>query len=249
VPYSFSMKINSALKRVGIVATLALALGIGLPAASNAEPGRTWEIDIDASSYADNNPSDLVDPEWCDGACPFSHSFYSIDGISAGDTFTFNISNVSNMNYNNFYTLVGWFNNSEGFSIEYLSDGEIVTTWIVPFNDDIETLVGTAVGGEEEFVTTSYDAITMRVTLGANPVIGVVGNSANWFAGKFGFISNDQYYLFRFNPEGQWSDSSGGGSAPRLTYGNTNSYADPTGELRSLINKIKGLSGNLIGWK
>jgi len=34
-----------------------------------------------------------------------------------------------------------------------------------------------------------------------------------------------------------------------LTYGNPNSYADPTGELRSLINQIKGLSGNLIGWK
>jgi len=39
--------------------------------------------------------------------------------------------------------------------------------------------------------------------------------------------------------------------APRqpLTYGNPNSYSDPTGELRVLINRIKGLSGNLIGWK
>ena len=37
--------------------------------------------------------------------------------------------------------------------------------------------------------------------------------------------------------------------APVLTYGNPNSYADPTGELRALINQIKGLSGSLIGWK
>ena len=37
--------------------------------------------------------------------------------------------------------------------------------------------------------------------------------------------------------------------APALTYGNPNSYADPTGELRALINQIKGLSGSLIGWK
>ena len=40
--------------------------------------------------------------------------------------------------------------------------------------------------------------------------------------------------------------------APRTTalvYANANSYADPTGELRALINRIKGLSGSLIGWK
>ena len=39
--------------------------------------------------------------------------------------------------------------------------------------------------------------------------------------------------------------------APRQTivYANKNSYSDPTGELRILINRIKGLSGSLIGWK
>ena len=39
--------------------------------------------------------------------------------------------------------------------------------------------------------------------------------------------------------------------APRqtLVYANKNSYSDPTGELRILINRIKGLSGSLIGWK
>jgi hypothetical protein len=39
--------------------------------------------------------------------------------------------------------------------------------------------------------------------------------------------------------------------APRaaLVYGNPNSYSDPDGELRKLINRIKGLSGSLIGWK
>ena len=34
-----------------------------------------------------------------------------------------------------------------------------------------------------------------------------------------------------------------------LVYGNPNSYSDPDGELRKLINRIKGLSGSLIGWK
>ena len=73
---------------------------------------------------------------------------------------------------------------------------------------------------------------------------------------EYGVSGSDNYVTYlmeRVNAEGYTGGifSFGPIDAPTsgLVYGNPNSYADPTGELRSLINQIKNFSGNLIGWK
>ena len=235
------MKITFALKRVGLVATIALSLSIVLPAASNAEPERVYEIDIDALTYSDQNPTDLtVEDDWClIEFCEYSFKKYNIYGVREGDMAVFNISNVSNVGNDSWYEIVGYFNINPGFSITFWKNGEEVLAtqidsgfgqigYALTDNADLENYkLQVTVGFMPEFNFNSPD----------DPISGVVG---------FPSFSNNEYFVFNFLSTGEWGGSQG---APKLTYGNPNSYTDPTGELRSLINQIKDLSGNLIGWK
>ena len=236
------MTITSAHKRVVLVAMIALSLGIALPTASNAEPGRTWEIDIDALTYSDQNPTDLEEIEW--GAeFEINDNVYHINGVSPGDTFIFNISNVSNIDNPEFFEIVGYFRNNAGFSITFWKNGEEVSydtgNW----------------GGETGFAlddNADLDSYKLQVTIGEDPELQGFDSIYAPILGLVGFPSdgNGQYYLWELLATGDWLDpvSSAPATKPSV-YGNPNSYADPTGELRSLINQIKNLSGNLIGWK
>ena len=241
MPYDFSMKLTSALKRAALVATLALSLGIALPTASNAEPGRTWEIEIDALTYSDQNPTNLEEIEWS-GPFEVNLNVYQINGVSPGDTFIFNISNVSNSNDRDLFEIVGYFRNNTGFSVTFWKNGEEVSF-------DTGNWAGDP--GYSLDDNADLDSYKLQVTIGEDPELQGFDSIYAPILGLVGFPSdgNGQYYLWELLATGQWSDSSGGGSAAPLTYGNPNSYADPTGELRSLINQIKSLSGSLIGWK
>ena len=87
----------------------------------------------------------------------------------------------------------------------------------------------------------------------------------DWFAGKFGFISYDQYYLFRFRTDGQWVDSppapapapAPAATAPvfvrqssNLTFAQSlyasDTLSDPDGELRKTVDQIMAKYGSLI---
>ena len=248
MPYDFSMKLTSPLKRLALVATLALSLVIAIPTVSNAEPGRTWEIDIDAATYAQDHPSEYVDENWCGEGCQIPYAFYLVEGVSAGDTFTFNVFNSSNVGNPNFYPAVGYFKISDNFEISYTSDGEEVPYYMNDWNDGIDSIQGYIINNQGEPLP--FNNLTMQMTLGSDPVIDEIGETGRiWNAGYFGFINGNQYYVFLLTPNGQWNNPSGNSGSAPLTYGNPNSYADPTGELRSLINQIKSLSGSLIGWK
>jgi len=225
---------------------------------SFADPGRTWEIDVNALTYANQNPSILTDDNWCGGVCLVPTTIYDINGVSARDRFTFNISNVTNQNHVDpslgvYFTLVAWFKDSEGFDVTYTSNNVTVPSWNPNPFEPVELLVGHAVGGvDDEPVVKAFEDIKMELTLGDNPFI-----DANWLAGLFGFISFDQYYLFRFKTDGQWTESSS--PAPVETYvrKSTNlqfnealygsdKLSDLDGQLRKTVDAINAKYGYLI---
>jgi len=229
---------------------------------SYADPGRTWEIDVNALTYANQNPSILTDDNWCDDGCLVPTTIYDINGVSARDRFTFNISNVTNQNHVDpslgvYFTLVAWFKDSEGFDVTYTSNNVAVPSWNPNPFEPVELLVGHAVGGDDdddddESVVKAFEDIKMELTLGDNPFI-----DANWLAGKFGFISFDQYYLFRFKTDGQWTESSSPAPAPvyvrqtsNLTFAQSlyasDTLSDSDGELRKTVDLINAKYGSLI---
>jgi hypothetical protein len=227
---------------------------------SFADPGRTWEIDVNALTYANQNPSILTDDIWCGGVCLVPTTIYDINGVSARDRFTFNITNVTNENHVDpllgvYFTLVAWFKDSEGFDVTYTSNNVTVPSWNPNPFAPVELLVGHAVGGvDDEPVVKAFEDIKMELTLGDNPFM-----DANWLAGLFGFISFDQYYLFRFKTDGQWTDSSSPAPAPVETYVRKSSnlqfheamygsdkLSDPDGQLRKTVDSINAKYGNLI---
>jgi len=222
------MKLTSALKRVGSTTALALSLGIALPAASNAEPGRYYEIEIDASTYWITNPSTL------EGDGLFGSQFnYSIDGVQQGDSVTLRLKNLQPLMGTN---IVNFLQNAPGYEINYNYEDEMITpegeNWMGPeYNYYIFW---------DEYQVIDLD---VNITIGENLTLDDVFG-ALYFATLIN--ENLGFYSVLLSSTGQWLGSSG---AQPLTYGNPNSYTDPTGELRSLINQIKGLSGNLIGWK
>jgi hypothetical protein len=228
---------------------------------SYADPGRTWEIDVNALTYANQNPSILTDDNWCFLVCQVPTTIYDINGVSARDRFTFNISNVTNQNHVDpalgvYFTLVAWFKDSEGFDVTYTSNNVTVPSWNPNPFEPVELLVGHAVGGDDdESVVKAFEDIKMELTLGDNPFI-----DANWLAGKFGFISFDQYYLFRFKTDGQWTESSSPAPAPtpaasirrstNLTFAQSlyasDTLSDEDGELRKTVDQIMNKYGSLI---
>jgi hypothetical protein len=229
---------------------------------SFADPGRTWEIDVNALTYANQNPSILTDDNWCGGVCLVPTTIYDINGVSARDRFTFNISNVTNQNHVDpslglYFTLVAWFKDSEGFDVTYTSNNVTVPSWNPNPFEPVELLVGHAVGGDDdddESVVKAFEDIKMELTLGDNPFI-----DANWLAGLFGFISFDQYYLFRFKTDGQWTESSSPAPAPapvyvrqtsNLTFAQSlyasDTLSDPDGQLRKTVDQIMAKYGSLI---
>ena len=226
---------------------------------SYADPGRTWEIEINALTYANQNPTTLTDAHWCNEEC-LPTAIYDINGVGAGDIFTFNISNVTNVNHDDpvigsYFTLVAWFKNLTGFDVTYTSNNVIVPSWNPPLNDPIDDVVGNAIGGTngEEESTVAFENIEAQLTLGEDPMI-----DEDWFAGKFGFISYDQYYLFRFRTDGQWVDSPAAPApAPvfvrqssNLTFAQSlyasDTLSDTDGELRKTVDQIMAKHGSLI---
>jgi hypothetical protein len=229
---------------------------------SYADPGRTWGIEINALTYANQNPTTLTDAHWCNGVCQVPTAIYDINGVSAGDVFTFNISNVTNVNHDDpgtgsYFTLVAWFKNLAGFEVTYTSNNVIVPSWNPTLLDPIDDLVGNAIGGTngDSESTVAFENIEAQLTLGANPMI-----DEDWFAGKFGFISYDQYYLFRFRTDGQWVESPAA-PAPALAAASirrstnltfkeslyaSDTLSDPDGELRKTVDQIMSKYGSLI---
>ena len=234
---------------------------------SYADPGRTWEIEINALTYANQNPTTLTDAHWCNGECQVPTAIYDINGVGAGDIFTFNISNVTNVNHDDletgsYFTLVAYFKNLAGFDVTYTSNNVIVPSWNPIQSDPIDDVVVNAIGGSNGEVesTVAFENIEAQLTLGGNPMI-----DEDWFAGKFGFISYDQYYLFRFRTDGQWVDSppapapapAPAATAPvfvrqssNLTFAQSlyasDTLSDEDGELRKTVDQIMLKHGSLI---
>jgi len=238
-------KSAKSVKRVGLVATIALSVGIALPAASNAEP-KTVVITVDAQTYAGENPTSLTSEFWIDERG--GQKVYKIYGASTGDTFIFNLSNVSNMADTSFYEMVGYFQNNEGFLINLLKTKS-------------ETLYSTGdwMGdpGFKFIDTADLDSYYLEVTLGEDPalqnqpylnlsLVGVVG---------FPSDSNSLYYMWEiYSSSAPVSEPEPAPVALRQTanlsfsqsqYG-SDTLSDPNGELRKTLDSINAKYGYLV---
>ena len=214
---------------------------------SYADPGRSLEINVNALTYADQYPTDLAINDWW-GGTNSTNFVYRIFGVSTGDTLIFNASNVSDIGNPEYYDIVGYFNGSPGFAINFFKNNSAVSPDSFPYIDGITgyTLDGGA----------NLDSYRLEVTLGSDPVLQGF-NSIGPVLGTVGFpsMSNSRYFIWELHSSGQWTGSSA--PAPvyvrqtsNLTFSQSlyasDTLSDPDGELRKTVGQIMAKHGSLI---
>jgi len=207
---------------------------------SYADPGRTLEINVNALTYANANPTNLTPLTNFSGA----DSVYKIYGVRASDKLIFNVSNVSNQVHRGFFEIVGYFQNGDGFSITLSKNAEVVSP-----------VTRTYAGARGYYLDKSanLDSYRLAVTLGQNPDFLVNGIPTSGLVG-FPSDSNGLYYVWELYSSGQWIGSSAPAPALRQTsnlsfdqsqYG-SDTLSDPDGQLRKTIDSINAKYGNLL---
>jgi hypothetical protein len=216
---------------------------------SYADPGRRLEINVDALTYANQNPTDLTANEWW-GNIGLTAKVYRTFGVSAGDTFIFNASNVSDVGDRDLLDIVGYFNGNSGFAINFLKNNAVIA-----YNSDIGLPPLGLMNGYSVRGNANLDSYRLEVTLGSDPVLQGI-NSIGPILGFVGFpsLSNNLYYIWELHSSGQWATPTPTPVSVRKStnlqfneslYG-TDKLSDPDGQLRKTVDSINAKYGNLI---
>ena len=222
---------------------------------SYADPGRRLEINVDALTYANQNPTDLITNEWW-GYIGYTAKVYRTFGVSAGDTFIFNASNVSDVGDRDLLDIVGYFNGNSGFAINFLKNNAAIA-----YNSDFGVPPLGLINGYSVRGDANLDSYRLEVTIGSDPVLQGF-NSIGPILGTVGFpsLSNNLYYIWELHSSGQWVASTPAPApAPAPVYVRQSSnltfaqslYAsdtlsDPDGELRKTVDQIMAKYVSLI---
>jgi hypothetical protein len=212
---------------------------------SYADPGRRLEINVNALTYANQNPTDLTINSWW-GGTGLTNKVYRTFGVREGDTLIFNASNVSDIDSRDLYDIVGYFNGNSGFAINFFKNNAAVSYDSFTYNE---------INGYKLDENANLDSYRLEVTLGSDPVLQGF-NSIGPVLGAVGFpsLSTSEYYSWELHSSGQWAGSS---PAPASLRQSTNLYfsqslyasdtlSDPDGELRKTVDQIMAKYGSLI---
>lgn len=213
---------------------------------SYADPGRSLEINVNALTYADQYPTDLTANAWW-GLIGSTDTVYRIFGVSTGDTLIFNASNVSDIDDEGYYDIVGYFNANSGFAINFLKNNSAVSPNSITYN---------GANGYTLDEGANLDSYRLEVTLGSDPVLRGF-NSIGPVLGTVGFpsMSNSRYFIWELHSSGQWTGSSAPAAASirrstNLTFKESlyasDTLSDPDGELRKTVDQIMLKHGSLI---
>ena len=213
---------------------------------SYADPGRRLEINVDALTYANVNPTNLSPEIWARDDL----TLYKIYGVRASDTIIFNASNVSDQNNRGAFDIVGYFRNSAGFSITFSKNGQVVSP---------EERTAGGVPGYYLTGGANLDSYKLEVTLGQDPDVYFSAHPNTPSAGIVGFPSdsNGLYYAWELYTSGQWTGSSAPAPAEvfvrqtsNLTFAQSlyasDTLSDEDGELRKTVDQIMNKYGSLI---
>jgi len=222
---------------------------------SFADPGRRLEVNVNALTYADTNPTNLSPEVWEDGTNR-TLAVYKIYGVRASDTLIFNASNVSNQNNQNnqnganYFEIVGYFRDSAGFSLGLSKNGQVVSPVIGTYG---------GVPGYNLDGNANLDSYRLAVTLGQEPDVRFSNAPNTPTSGLVGFPSdsNGLYYVWELYSSGQWTGSSAPTPAEisvrkssNLTFKESlyasDKLSDPDGQLRKTVDAIDAKYGNLI---
>jgi len=233
----------SKLNKVAIAIFVVLFTAFGIQS-SYADPGRTLEINVNALTYADTNPTNLS-PEVWEGFR--TQAVYKIYGVRASDTIIFNASNVSNQNYGDWFEIVGYFRDSAGFSIALSKNGQVVSPDTIAYN---------GVPGYRLNGSANLDSYRLAVTLGQDPDVLFTNAPNTPTSGLVGFPSdgNGLYYVWELYSAGQWAGSTPAPANVRRTSNlsfaqslySSDTLSDPDGQLRSTVDQIMNKYGSLI---
>jgi hypothetical protein len=238
----------SKLNKVAIAIFVVLFTAFGIQS-SYADPGRRLEINVNALTYANQNPTNLTLNSWW-GFSGLTDKAYRIFGVSEGDTLIFNASNVSDIGSRNLYDIVGYFNGNSGFTINFFKNNAAVSYDSFTYN---------GINGYKLDENANLDSYRLEVTLGSDPVLQGF-NSIGPVLGAVGFpsLSTSEYYSWELHSSGQWAGSSPA-PAPAPVYVRQTSnllfeqslYAsdtlsDPDGQLRKTVDQIMNKYGSLI---
>jgi hypothetical protein len=232
-------------KKIITIVFAAFFIAIGIQS-SYADPGRTLEINVNALTYANVNPTNLSPEIWARDDL----TLYKIYGVRANDTIIFNASNVSDQNNRGAFDIVGYFRDSAGFSITFSKNGQVVSP------------EERSVGGVPGYYLTggaNLDSYKLEVTLGQDPDVYFSARPNTPSSGIVGFPSdsNGLYYAWELYTSGQWTGSSAPAPAEvsvrkssnlqfhEAMYG-SDKLSDPDGQLRKTVDAIDAKYGNLI---
>jgi hypothetical protein len=234
----------SKLNKVAIAIFVVLFTIFGIQS-SYADPGRRLEININALTYANQNPTDLTMNSWW-GSSGLTDRAYRIFGVSEGDTLIFNASNVSDIGDRGFYDIVGYFNGNSGFAINFFKNNAAVS---------YDSLTYNGINGYNLDENANLDSYRLEVTLGSDPVLQGF-NSIGPVLGTVGFpsLSTSEYYSWELHSSGQWAGSSPAAASIRrstnLTFKESlyasDTLSDPDGELRKTVDQVMSKYGSLI---
>jgi hypothetical protein len=213
---------------------------------SSADPGRRLEINVDALTYANVNPTNLSPEIWARDDL----TLYKIYGVRANDTIIFNASNVSDQNNRGAFDIVGYFRDSAGFSITFSKNGQVV----LPEERSAGGVPGYYLTGGA-----NLDSYRLEVTLGQDPDVYFSARPNTPSSGIVGFPSdsNGLYYAWELYTSGQWTGSSVAAPAEvsvrkssnlqfhEAMYG-SDKLSDPDGQLRKTVDAIDAKYGYLI---
>ncbi len=229
------------LNKVAIAIFVVLFTAFGIQS-SYADPGRTLEINVNALTYADTNPTNLS-PEIWEGFR--TQAVYKIYGVRASDTIIFNASNVSNQNDGAYFEIVGYFRDSAGFSIALSKNGQVVSPVTTVYNGvPSYSLEGSA----------NLDSYRLAVTLGQGPDVLFTNAPNTPSSGIVGFPSdgNGLYYVWELYSAGQWAGSTPANvrRTSNLSFAqslySSDTLSDPDGQLRSTVDQIMNKYGSII---
>jgi len=236
----------SKLNKVAIAIFVVLFTAFGIQS-SYADPGRRLETNINALTYANQNPTDLTMNSWW-GGTGLTNRAYRIFGVSEGDTLIFNASNVSDIGNQNLYDIVGYFNGNSGFAINFFKNNAAVSYDSFTYN---------GINGYKLDENANLDSYRLEVTLGSDPVLQGF-NSIGPVLGAVGFpsMSTSEYYSWELHSSGQWAGSSPAPAAAsirrstNLTFKESlyasDTLSDEDGQLRVTVDQIMNKYGSLI---